>query len=119
MQADKMGVSRCIQLKKGVLPGLFLIPDITGFTKYIAAADLQYSQVNIAILLEAILENNKLGLQVSEIEGDAILFYSFENDHSVGNSRSMFFSAQGISSSIEENNCNRLFLWSMCSFRVT
>ncbi|SDR68195.1 Protein of unknown function [Gillisia sp. Hel1_33_143] len=78
-----MGVSRCIQLKKGVLPGLLLIPDITGFTKYIAAADLQYSQVNIALLLEAILENNKLGLQVSEIEGDAILFYSFENDHSV------------------------------------
>lgn len=78
-----MGVSRCIQLKKGVLPGLLLIPDITGFTKYITAADLQYSQVNIALLLEAILENNKLGLEVSEIEGDAILFYSFENDHTV------------------------------------
>jgi len=78
-----MGVSRCIQLKKGVLPGLLLIPDITGFTKYITAADLQYSQVTIALLLEAILENNKLGIQVSEIEGDAILFYSFEKNYTV------------------------------------
>ena len=70
-----MGVSRCIQLKKGIMPGLLLIPDITGFTKYINEADLQYSQITIALLLEAILKNNKLGLQVSEIEGDAILFY--------------------------------------------
>ena len=63
-----MGVSRCIQLKKGALPGLLLIPDITGFTKYITAADLQYSQIKIVLFLEAILENNKMGLQVSEIE---------------------------------------------------
>jgi hypothetical protein len=72
--------SRCIQLKNGVMPGLILIPDISGFTKYITAADLQHSQVTIALLLESILDNNKLGLQVSEIEGDAILFYSFKED---------------------------------------
>ena len=78
-----MGVSGCIQLKKGIMPGLLLIPDITGFIKYINEADLQYSQITIALLLEAILKNNKLGLQVSEIEGDAILFYSFKKDYTV------------------------------------
>lgn len=59
-------------------PALILIPDISGFTKYIASSEIVHSQDKIALLLESILENNTLNFKVSEIEGDAILFYSLE-----------------------------------------
>lgn len=60
-------------------PALIIIPDIGGFTKFMSEADLVHSQAKIAQLLETILYNNILGLKVSEIEGDAILFYDFNN----------------------------------------
>jgi hypothetical protein len=59
-------------------PALILIPDISGFTKYIATSEIAHSQDKIALLLESILENNTLNFKVSEIEDDAILFYSLE-----------------------------------------
>tara|TARA_R110000868_G_scaffold176501_1_gene414206 strand:+ start:733 stop:1377 length:645 start_codon:yes stop_codon:yes gene_type:complete len=61
---------------------LILIPDISGFTKYIASCDIDHSQDKIALLLESILENNTLDFKISEIEGDAILFYSFDFPYS-------------------------------------
>lgn len=61
---------------------VILIPDISGFTKYVATADLEHSQGKVAHLLESILDNNHLNFEVSEIEGDAILFYSLECPHS-------------------------------------
>lgn len=70
----------CIESNYGIGSALIMIPDISGFTNYISHADLQHSQVSIASLLEAILDSNKLGLTVSEIEGDAILFYNFNDD---------------------------------------
>ena len=39
-------------------PALILIPDISGFTKYIATSEISHSQEKIALLLESILENN-------------------------------------------------------------
>jgi Protein of unknown function (DUF2652) len=63
-------------------PALILIPDISGFTNFVVGANLEHSQLKIALLLEAILDNNTLGLSVSEIEGDAILFYSFNDTSS-------------------------------------
>jgi len=59
-------------------PVLILIPDISGFSKYVASCDIEHSQDKIALLLESILENNTLDFKISEIEGDAILFYSFD-----------------------------------------
>jgi uncharacterized protein DUF2652 len=72
-----MNSKLCVNGKAEVRNALILIPDISGFTDYIMNTDLEHSQLNIAALLESILESNTLGLQVSEIEGDAILFYSF------------------------------------------
>ncbi|MFH6959520.1 DUF2652 domain-containing protein [Flavobacterium aquidurense] len=63
-------------------PALILIPDISGFTKYIASSEIKHSQDKIALLLESILENNILNFGISEIEGDAVLFYSFEFPYS-------------------------------------
>ena len=54
---------------------LFCIPDISGFTKFVAGTEISHSQHIVRELLEALLDANNLGLQVSEIEGDAVLFY--------------------------------------------
>lgn len=55
--------------------GFIFIPDISGFTQFINSVELDHSQHIIRELLETILDANQMGLHVSEIEGDAILFY--------------------------------------------
>src|ERR1051326_4517736 len=54
---------------------LFFIPDISGFTKFVNATEISHSQHIISELLEILIDSNQMGLEVSEIEGDAILFY--------------------------------------------
>jgi len=58
-------------------PALLFIPDISGFTRFVADVEIGHSQHIIEELLECLIEANDIGLQVSEIEGDAILFYRF------------------------------------------
>ncbi|TCC90079.1 DUF2652 domain-containing protein [Pedobacter frigiditerrae] len=55
--------------------GLIFIPDISGFTQFVNNVELKHSQHIIQELLEAILDSNEMELKVSEVEGDAILFY--------------------------------------------
>jgi hypothetical protein len=57
--------------------GLIFIPDISGFTHFVNSVEIDHSQHIIHELLEVILDANQLNLNVSEIEGDAILFYKF------------------------------------------
>ena len=54
---------------------LFFIPDIGGFTKFVAETDIQHSQHIIQELLEILADANTLEMKVSEFEGDAVLFY--------------------------------------------
>ncbi len=54
---------------------LIFIPDISGFTRFVTETEIQHSQHIIEELLEVILESNQIDMSVSEIEGDAILFY--------------------------------------------
>ena len=56
-------------------PTLLFIPDISGFTKFVHNTELSHSEHIITELLEALIDANEMGLQISEIEGDAILFY--------------------------------------------
>lgn len=63
--------------------GTLLIPDISGFTKFVRSMDMMTGKNIISRLLSAIIESNYLGLEVSEIEGDAILFYKYETKFSV------------------------------------
>lgn len=58
-----------------VQPTLLFIPDISGFTKFVADNEIQHSRHIVEELLEVLIDSNEMGLQVSEIEGDAILFY--------------------------------------------
>ena len=70
------------------------IPDISGFSRFIDATELRHSQHIIAELLEALIEANELDLVVSEVEGDAVLFYRFGDPPSleevVGQAETMF-----------------------------
>jgi hypothetical protein len=58
-------------------PALLFVPDISGFTQFVQATEIAHSNHIIEELLEKLIEANDIGLQVSEVEGDAILFYRF------------------------------------------
>lgn len=58
---------------------LLYIPDISGFTNFVNQTEITHSSHIISELLEILVEENDLGLSVSEIEGDAILFYKQNN----------------------------------------
>ena len=57
--------------------GLLFIPDISGFTRFVNESEIDHSRLIIQELLELIINANELGLEISEVEGDAILFYKF------------------------------------------
>ena len=57
--------------------GLLFIPDISGFTRFVNQTDIEHSRLIIQELLEILINANQIGLEVSEVEGDAILFYKF------------------------------------------
>ena len=55
--------------------GLLFIPDISGFTRFVSETEIEHSRIIIQELLELLIDANEMGLEISEIEGDAILFY--------------------------------------------
>ena len=57
--------------------GLLFIPDISGFTKFVHQTEVEHSRLIIQELLEVLINSNTIGLEISEIEGDAILFYKY------------------------------------------
>ena len=64
------------QTQEGITqPTLLFVPDISGFTKFVNETEIVHSRHIIEELLEVLIDANEMDLQVSEIEGDAILFY--------------------------------------------
>ena len=59
--------------------GLLFIPDISGFSRFVNTVELEHSRFIIQQLLEVLIRANDSGLQISEIEGDAILFRSISS----------------------------------------
>src|SRR5688572_24638088 len=57
--------------------GLLFIPDISGFTRFVNETEIDHSRFIIQELLEILMNANRMGLEISEVEGDAILFYKF------------------------------------------
>ncbi|GGN11329.1 hypothetical protein GCM10010967_54020 [Dyadobacter beijingensis] len=57
--------------------GLIFIPDISGFTQFMHEIEIQHGRQIIQELLETLVNANQIGLEISEIEGDAILFFKF------------------------------------------
>lgn len=57
--------------------GLLFIPDISGFSRFVNEVEIEHSRFIIQQLLDVLINANDSGLEISEIEGDAILFYKF------------------------------------------
>ena len=57
--------------------GLLFIPDISGFTRFVNGTEIEHSRMIIQELLEGLINSNLMELEISEIEGDAILFYKY------------------------------------------
>ena len=64
--------------------GLLFIPDISGFSRFVAETEIDHSRLIIQELLEILINANNMGLEISEIEGDAILFYKFGDPPALG-----------------------------------
>ena len=62
-------------MKAPISDTLLLIPDISGFTRFVSENDLQHTGHVISELLEVIIDQNTLGMEIAGIEGDAIMFY--------------------------------------------
>jgi hypothetical protein len=56
-------------------PALLFMPDISGFTEFVSTNEILHAQSIIQEVLEILIESNQIGLDVGEIEGDAIFFY--------------------------------------------
>ena len=54
---------------------IIFIPDISGFTDFTSATEIDHAAHIITELLELLVESNDTGFTVAEIEGDAILLY--------------------------------------------
>ena len=54
---------------------IIFIPDISGFTDFTTATEIDHAAHIIAELLELLVESNEAGFTLAEIEGDAVLFY--------------------------------------------
>lgn len=64
--------------------GLLLLPDITGYTEFLNSVEISHSEEVIRKLLEFLIESNQLGLELLEIEGDALFFYKPGEPPSIG-----------------------------------
>jgi hypothetical protein len=65
--------------------GMLLIPDISGFTEFVSEVEISHSEHIIAELLELLIESENLGLQLCEIEGDALFFYKLGDAPTIEN----------------------------------
>lgn len=54
---------------------LIFIPDISGFTEFVSHTAISHSKHIISELLELLLDNNTTGLELAEVEGDALFMY--------------------------------------------
>lgn len=62
---------------RDVLDGLLFIPDISGFTELVHSTDVLTGKQITYELLSAVISQNELQLNISEVEGDAVLFYRY------------------------------------------
>ena len=58
---------------------LLFIPDISGFTEFVHHTEISHSRHIISELLELLLDTNIMGLELAEVEGDALFMYKLLN----------------------------------------
>jgi uncharacterized protein YndB with AHSA1/START domain len=60
--------------------GYFLIADITGYTQYLSASELDHAQKTLTALLNLLIQHTKPPLIISRLAGDAVISYAL-GDH--------------------------------------
>ena len=64
--------------------GIILIPDFSGFTEFVFNTKLYTGEYIVRQLLSILIDENNHYFKISEIEGDAILFYRYDPKPSYG-----------------------------------
>jgi len=63
----------------GTIEGYIFIADISGYTMFLTESELEHAQAILQALLEIMIENTRLPLVISRLEGDAIISYAKQN----------------------------------------
>ncbi|TGV03866.1 DUF2652 domain-containing protein [Flavivirga rizhaonensis] len=58
---------------------ILFIPDISGFTEFVHHTDIGHSKHIVSELLELLIDTNTMGLELAEIEGDALFMYKLDS----------------------------------------
>lgn len=74
--------------------GIILIPDLNGFTEFVFNTKLYTGEYIVRQLLSTLIDMNDQYFEISEIEGDAILFYRYDSDPSYQNISRMLYKMQ-------------------------
>jgi len=64
--------------------GYLLLADLSGFTRFMASAELEHAQEIVTELIDLVCSNIKPVFKIAEIEGDAVFAYASENQFSRG-----------------------------------
>lgn len=67
-----------------VKQGYLLLADLSGFTQFMAVAELEHAQEIISELIDIVCKSLKPVFKIAEIEGDAIFAYTLEEKFSRG-----------------------------------
>ncbi|PWN72297.1 DUF2652 domain-containing protein [Chryseobacterium phosphatilyticum] len=72
-------------MKTNIQEGIILIPDFSGFTEFVFNTKLYTGEYIVRELLSTLIDVNERYFEISEIEGDAILFYRYDQQPSYHN----------------------------------
>lgn len=72
-------------MKTNIQEGIILIPDFSGFTEFVFNTKLYTGEYIVRQLLSTLIDVNDRYFEISEIEGDAILFYRYDENPSYQN----------------------------------
>jgi hypothetical protein len=63
---------------KQVQQGIIHIADISGYTAFLNESELEHAQESLHSLIEVLIDNTKLPLVISRLEGDAVISYAVD-----------------------------------------
>ncbi len=58
------------------MTGYLVIADITGYTRFLHESELDHAQDSLQALLQLLIENTRIPLVISRLEGDAVISYA-------------------------------------------
>jgi hypothetical protein len=64
--------------------GIIMIADITGYTTYLSESELEHANSVLRTLLNVLIENTRLPLIISRLQGDAVISYAIEGSFLLG-----------------------------------